>query len=150
MKVLSTIGILSIIILLTLGACKKNASSFNFNTALSASFNNQTANYTAPAGLVNNTGGAYQISGYESNMTSNTIQILLDSPYTRIDTLKSTTGKSLTIVDGGVTYSTSTGTGNGILNLTVSGKNVTGTFNGTLNSATGSINVTNGTLTTTY
>jgi len=139
-------------IIFLFGSCKKTASPWNFNNAVAATFGGQTYNYVAPAGVVNY--GNYQINAYQSIATANTLVFnMIDSPYSRIDTLSSTSGNSLVITNGGVTYTTAYGTGiNGTLNLTVSGNKITGTFSGNLNATTGSgsISVTNGTLNTSY
>jgi hypothetical protein len=144
------LAVISACILFSFSACKKT-SPWNFNNAVSATFGGQTYSYVAPAGIVNY--GTYEVNAYQSNTTANTLVFnLTDSPYSRIDTFGSGSGNSLVIVNNGVTYTTSYGTGvNATLNLSVSGNKVTGTFSGTLNStSSGNITVTNGTLSTTY
>jgi hypothetical protein len=134
------------------GSCKKAASPWNFNTAVTVTFNGQTNNYVAPAGLVNYS--PYEINGYQASSVNNTIQInLADSPYTSIDTFSAASGNSLIVVNDGVTYTTThSNTINGTLNLIVKGNNITGTFNGTLYAATGSstLTLTNGSINTSY
>ena len=141
---------LGLIVLCMVSACKKNTSPWNNGTALTASLNGQSAQYVAPAGIVNY--GTYQINGYESNTITNTIQFsMTDSPYTRSYSLAADSGNAITIVNNGNTFTSAMSGGGGVINLIVNGKTVTGNFSGTLvSTSAGTLSVTNGAINTTY
>jgi hypothetical protein len=152
-----TIGLICLFAIIS--GCKKNSSEFNFNTAVTATFSNATAQYVVPAEFVNTTNGNYTLSGYESSMSTNTLTLAVDTPETGSFTLvgQGTYGNSIVIVNNGSTYSSRNNLGQtaGVINLTVTGNNVKGTFSGTLYAGPSSVNkdslvVTNGTISTTY
>ena len=146
----------SIIVLCLIGSCKKS-SPWNFSTALTATFSGSSQQYVAPAGLVNNITN-YVINGYIANATSNTIALGISDSLTGTYSLVGGggVGNTLTIVNNGISYSSTSNAGAsaGVVNVVIKGTSVTGSFNGTLYGAGAnyqdSLVVTNGSINTTY
>jgi hypothetical protein len=145
-------------LLLIATSCKKSSSEFNFNTAVTATFNGTTQQYVVPAGFVGtNNGFDYAANGYEANAASNTIEIQInDSISGKYLLTANGNGNFVQITNNGTTYLSSynLGASAGVINLTFTGNKITGTFSGTLY-GTGlaykdSLVVTNGTISTSY
>lgn len=156
MKQLLRLAILGLVCLVVfINSCKKSASEFNFNTAVTATFGGTTQQYVAPSGLVYTTTD-YLISGYEASAGTNTIAVQInDSISGSYPMTGGGNGNYVQIVNNGTTY-TSTRNGGasaGMINITIKGSAVTGSFSGTLYnvaSTQDSLVVTNGTISTSY